>query len=177
MRPLDFVQAVFWFQATFVSDQKEQEVLPVGLDLHYGRQVRHLDRLLDRGHLSETPAAPRPEARRLSLAAAYPLARAAVVPTVSALANSRARETGEQAERQVARMVRDYADCAELEEQLERARGRGDGLDALPVAAKRWSARNASAWRSCGKRPACASNCVCSSCWWCASRNSCCGRA
>jgi hypothetical protein len=130
VRLLDFVQVVFWFQATFVSDQKEQEVLPVALDLHYGRQVRHLERLLDRAHLSETPAAHRPEARRLSLAAAYPLARAAVVPTVAALANTRAREAAEQAERQVARMVRYYADLrAELEELVERARGRGDSLD------------------------------------------------
>ena len=47
-RPLFFPQAVFWFEATFVSDQKEQEILPVAIDLHHGRQVRHLDRLLDR---------------------------------------------------------------------------------------------------------------------------------
>ena len=40
-----FPQAVFWFEATFVSDQKEQEILPVAIDLHHGRQVRHLDRL------------------------------------------------------------------------------------------------------------------------------------
>lgn len=130
VRILDFVQAVFWFQATFVSDQKEQEVLPIALDLHYGRQVRHLERLLDRAHLSETPSVYRPEGRRLSLAAAYPLARAAVVPTVASLANTRAREAGEQAERQVARMTRYYADLrAELAEQMERARGRGESLD------------------------------------------------
>src|SRR3954469_16265492 len=29
VRPLHFPQAVFWFEATFVSDQKEQELLPV----------------------------------------------------------------------------------------------------------------------------------------------------
>src|SRR5204863_5432426 len=91
-RLLDFPQAVFWFQATFVSDQKEQEIVPVGLDLHYGRLVRHLDRLLDHSRLAEAPALPLPEARRLSLAAAYPLARDAVLPTVAALANIRGRE-------------------------------------------------------------------------------------
>ncbi len=47
-RPLHFPQAVFWFEATFVSDQKEQDLLTVAVDVHYGRQVRHLDRLLDR---------------------------------------------------------------------------------------------------------------------------------
>jgi hypothetical protein len=42
VRPLHFAQAIFWFEATFVSDQKEQEIVPVAMDLHYGRQVRHL---------------------------------------------------------------------------------------------------------------------------------------
>ena len=56
VRPLFFPQAAFWFEATFVSDQKEQEILPVAIDLHHGRQVRHLDRLLDRGRLAETPS-------------------------------------------------------------------------------------------------------------------------
>src|SRR5262249_46706322 len=129
VRVLHFAQAVFWFQATFVSDQKEREVLPVALDLHYGRQVRHLEQLLDRGRLAEAPAAHLPEAPRLSLAAAYPRAREGVVPTVAALANARAREAREQVERQVARMTRYYADLrAELAEQEERARGRGEDL-------------------------------------------------
>jgi hypothetical protein len=128
-RPLHFRQAAFWFRATFVSDQKEQEVVPVALDLHYGRQVRHLDQLLDHARLSEAPAAPLAEARRLSLAAAYPLARDAVLPTVAALANIRGREAAATVERQVARMSRYYADLrAELDEQVRRASGRGEDL-------------------------------------------------
>jgi hypothetical protein len=128
-RPLHFPQAAFWFQATFVSDQKEQEIVPLALDLHYGRQVRHLDQLLDHARLSETPAVPLAEARRLSLAAAYPLARDAVLPTVAALANSRGREAAAQVERQVARMSRYYADLrAELDEQVRRATSRGEDL-------------------------------------------------
>jgi hypothetical protein len=128
-RALHFPQAVFWFQATFISDQKEQEIVPVALDLHYGRQVRHLEQLLDHARLAERPAAPLPEARRLSLAAAYPLARERVVPTVAALANQRAREINEHTERQIARMVRYYADLrSELEEQLQRALARKDDV-------------------------------------------------
>jgi hypothetical protein len=128
-RPLHFPQAAFWFQATFTSDQKEQEVVPVALDLHYGRQVRHLDQLLDHARLSEAPAAPLAEARRLSLAAAYPLARDAVLPTVAALANIRGRDAASVVERQVARMSRYYADLrAELDEQVRRAKSRGEDL-------------------------------------------------
>lgn len=128
-RLLDFPQAVFWFQATFVSDQKEQEIVPVGLDLHYGRQVRHLEELLEPSRLSEVPAQQLPEARRLSLAAAYPVARERAIRTLAALANTRAREGSEHIERQIARMTLYYADLrGELEDQLERARARKDDL-------------------------------------------------
>src|SRR3954454_73649 len=91
VRAMHFPQAVFWFEATFVSDQKEQELLPVALDLHHGRQVRHLDRLLDRSHLSEAPYEPMAEARHPGMASAYPIARDRIVRTLSALANTRQR--------------------------------------------------------------------------------------
>ncbi len=127
VRPLHFPQAVFWFQATFVSDQKEQEIVPVALDLHYGRQVRHLDPLLDHARLSETPGVSLLEARHTSLASAYPLARAQALRTVTALANARHRQQSDHMERQIARMNRYYADLLrELQEQLQRAADRGD---------------------------------------------------
>jgi hypothetical protein len=126
-RVLHFPQAAFWFEATFLSDQKEQEILPVAVDMHYGRQVRHLEELLDRTHLASQPWALLPEARHLSLEAAYPIARDRVVRTLAALANTRARELGERLGRQVERMRRYYHDLhAEVEEQAERARNRGE---------------------------------------------------
>jgi hypothetical protein len=126
-RAMHFPQAVFWFQATFISDQKEQDLLPVAIDLHHGRQVRHLDPLLDRAHLAEEPWTPLPEARHVGLAAAYPIARDRVVRTLAALANTRARELGERLNRQVERMRKYYADLREeVEEQAERARNRSE---------------------------------------------------
>jgi hypothetical protein len=128
-RALHFPQAVFWFEATFLSDQKEQELLPVAIDLHYGRQVRHLERLLDRTHLAQEPWTPLPEARHPGLEATYPIARDRVVRTLAALANTRARELGDRLGRQVARMRRYYGDlAAEVDEQAERARHRGEDL-------------------------------------------------
>ena len=124
-RALHFPQAAFWFEATFVSDQKEQDLLTVAVDVHHGRQVRHLDRLLDRAHLAEKPWSPLAEAPHPGLRTAYPIARDRVVRTLSALANTYHRELHERLDRQLERIDRYYGDLrAEVEEQLEKARHR-----------------------------------------------------
>ena len=140
-RPMHFPQAVFGFEATFVGDQKEQDVLSAAVDLHHGRQVRHLEALLDRSRLAEAPWEPLPEAPHPGLASAYPAARDRVVRTLAALANARGRELGERLGRQLSRMARYYADLRdEVSGQADRADGRGaadparfaarlDGLD------------------------------------------------
>lgn len=127
VRALHFGQAVFWFQAAFISDQKEDETLPVALDLHYGRQVRHLEKLLDFSRLTEHPALPLPEVERRSVASAYPLVREEVIRSLAPLANARDRELRERLQRQASRMSRYYADLRrELDEQEGRLRGGED---------------------------------------------------
>lgn len=138
VRALHFTQAVFWFQAEFTSDQKEQEIIPVGIDLHHGREVRHLDRLLDHTHLADQPALPRPEARRQSVAAAYRVAREQVLRTVAGLAHGRRRELDQRVEQQIARLRQYYADLrGELEGQSQRAR---DAVEAAARLAERQQA-------------------------------------
>jgi hypothetical protein len=120
---LHFTQAVYWFQAEFVSDQNEQTILPVAIDLHYGREVRHLEALLDPSRLTQEPAQPLPEARRASLAAGYTLAREQVMRTLAALANVRAKPLAEWRDRQIERMTRYNDDLRnELLEQSHRSR-------------------------------------------------------
>ena len=126
-RPLHFPQAVFWFEATFVSDQKEQDLLTVAIDVHYGRQVRHLDRLLDHAHLAGKPWTPMAEATHPGLVSAYPIARDRVVRTLSAMANTYSRELHERLDRQLERIGRYYADLrAEVQEQAKKARNRDE---------------------------------------------------
>lgn len=116
VRAMHFGQAVFWFQAEFISDQREQETVPVGMDMHYGREVRHLEPLLDRSRLADQPAQPLPEARRASAAAILPAAREQVLRTVAALANVRGRELAQRRDVHIARMAQYYTDLrAELE--------------------------------------------------------------
>jgi hypothetical protein len=132
VRPLHFTQAIYFFQAAFVSDQKEQEIVPVGLDLHYGRQTRHLEQLLDPARLSDQPAEPLAEAHRLSLAAGYPIARERVVRTLGSMANSRSRELNERLARQVTRMTQYYGDLRqELQDRMQRAQGRDEDIGKL----------------------------------------------
>jgi hypothetical protein len=123
VRALHFPQAVFWFQAAFVSDQKEQIVLPVAIDLHYGREVRHRDELLEPGRLAEHSSLPLPPASASSLASGYRLARAQTLRSVASIARSRGRELVERSDVHIARLKRYYADLRmELDEQKQRAR-------------------------------------------------------
>jgi hypothetical protein len=123
VRALHFTQAIYWFQAEFVSDQKEQTILPVGIDLHYGREVRHLEALLDAARLTQEPAQTLPEARRMSVTAGYSVAREQMLRTLAALANVRARQLAERRDRQIHRMARYYDDLrGELEEYSHRSR-------------------------------------------------------
>ena len=129
-RALFFPTAVFWFEATFVSDQKEHEILPVGFDLHYARQVRHLERFLESEHLGDHPELFLPEVKHATPAEIFPLARQQVTRTLVPLCNARSRELNERLERQVARMQRYYRDMrSELDQQQHRAQQRGSDLD------------------------------------------------
>jgi hypothetical protein len=126
-RPMHFPQAVFWFEATFVSDQKEQDLLTVAIDVHHGRQVRHMEERLDRAHLAERPWTPLADAPHPGLITAYPIARDRVVRTLSAMANTYHRELHERLDRQLVRIGRYYADLrVEVQEQAKKAEGRGE---------------------------------------------------
>jgi len=92
VRTMNCPQALFWFKATFVSDQKEEEILLMGIDLHSLREVRHWDSLLASSGLSALPETHVPEARHAGLIAGYRCARDRLAPTVAALANTRRRE-------------------------------------------------------------------------------------
>jgi len=124
-RALDFPQAMYWFRATFSSDQKEEEIVPAAVDLHYLRLVRHYDKLLERVHLAEHPGQRLPEVRRASTAAGLVLAQQSVLRTISGLANIRSRELRTRVARQAERMRRYYDDL-----QAELAAGRQRQIDA-----------------------------------------------
>jgi hypothetical protein len=132
IRTMNFPQAVFWFKATFASDQKEEEILQIGIDLHHLREVRHLELLLTSNRLSEDPQINLPETHHSSLAAGYRAARGQVAPTIASLASTRRRECAGRVERQIARMSGYYAQLREeAEEQVART------ADPARVAARR----------------------------------------
>lgn len=122
VRAMNCPQALFWFKATFASDQREEEILPIGIDLHYLREVRHLDFLLASNRLSEESEAHLPEAPHASLTAGYRAARRRVAPTAASLANTRRREWASRVEKQTARMSGYYGQLRrEADEQAARA--------------------------------------------------------
>jgi len=139
VRAMSFPQAIFWFKTIFSSDQKEEEILPVGMDLHYLREVRHLDALTASDRLCPEPEVRLAECRHPGMTAGYRAARGHVVRTVTALANSRRREWAGRVEKQIARMS-DYYEQLRKEAEEQSTRGTSD---AAAIAARTASRRDA----------------------------------
>lgn len=122
-----FPQATYAFVATFISDRKEQAALQVTLDLHSGREVRQLGKIVSLDELSGVPFEPLPEAPHRSVQSGFNLALEQVARSISPLANLRRRELQEYTGRQIERM-RSYYErmLEELEQQPRRAANEAD---------------------------------------------------
>ena len=120
VRAMSFPQAVFWFKAVFSGDQKREEILPIGIDLHYQREVRQLELLLAHGQLSTNPEAILAEARHHGLLSGFRVARGHVVRTVISLANGCRQEWAGHLERQIARVSNYYAQLREEADEYAR---------------------------------------------------------
>jgi hypothetical protein len=133
VRARHYRAALFWFQATFVSDEKEQVTLAIGVDLHYGRPARHLLQLLQDAALSETSPLAYPDAAAISPAQGYALAREEAVRAITVAGHERLAELQRFLQRETDRINRYFADLREeLDERRERAvaRSAGAGPDA-----------------------------------------------
>lgn len=125
-RVLHHETALFTFQVTFVSDEKEQDLIPVAVDLRHGRLVRHLPEVLARAAISEAPPVPYPDAAAIPLAEAYALAREEAVRAIDVAAHARRAELSARLSRETARVRRYFADLrAELADRRARASAKG----------------------------------------------------
>jgi hypothetical protein len=126
-RAYHFTQAIFWFQATFISDEKEHSTFSVGVDLHYGRLARHLEEVLHSAIVSESRPFPYPDAPRVSLSDAYRVAREEATRTIGVAASARMAELQQVLRRETQRIQSYFADLrAELGERLARAEAKGE---------------------------------------------------
>jgi len=131
-RPAYVAHTVFWFEVSFLGDEKTQAVVSAAVDRRYGRLVRHLEPLLAGEELGEERRWPFPDAPALSLERTYLLARERVVRTVAAEANSQQRARQAQAGKEIARMERYFADMAEeLDTRVAKAKAKGEDVTPL----------------------------------------------
>ena len=132
IRPLYVTHSVFWFEVTYLGDEREQALYQIAVDRYYGRQVRYLDELLDGERFTDTRRWAFADAKSAPVDRAYLTARDAVVRTVSAEVNTRLHQTQARLVEQTEQMKRYYADLrAELVERIERATARGDEVESL----------------------------------------------
>jgi len=126
-RVYHFRQALFWFQATFISDEKEHSTIPVGIDLYYGRVARHLEEVLQHAVISDTRPLPYPDAPCLAPAQAYRLAREEATRSLAVAASARLYEHQQVLQRETQRIGHYFDDLrAELAERQARAEARGE---------------------------------------------------
>lgn len=132
IRPLYVTHSIFWFEATFFGDEKEQALYPLAMERYYNRQVRYLDELLASERLTETRRWAFADAPAVLLEQAYLAARDAVTRTVRAEAHARQQDAHTRLVMQTERMKRYYADLrAELDERIAKAQTRGDEVASL----------------------------------------------
>ncbi len=125
-----FPSALFWFQSTFVSDEKEQETLAIGVDLHYGRPARHLAQLLQGALVSDARPVAYPDAGAIGLGQAYALARDEAARAITVAAHTRLAELQRLLQRETQRIGQYFADLRdELDDRRERASARDPQAD------------------------------------------------
>jgi hypothetical protein len=78
-RILHFTLWFYWFQATFVCDEKIQYLFEVGIDQYYGRLTRHLQELLESTQITSVPMIPYPDVGGIAPTEAYFLARSEII--------------------------------------------------------------------------------------------------
>jgi hypothetical protein len=135
-RAYHFSAALFWFQATFISDEKVQDIFSIGIDRYYGRLTRTLEDTLRSAALSEARSYPYPDAPRLPLRRVYQLARDEATHAVTVAAHSRLAELQQYLQRETQRISGYFTDLrAELADRQARAAAKGE--DAAPFDAQR----------------------------------------
>jgi hypothetical protein len=113
---------LFWFQTTFVSDEKEQVTHCIGIDMHHGRPARHLLQLLQEATISETRQVAYPDATTIGLAPAYALAREEAIRAITVDAHTRLADLQRHLLHEIQRINRYFTDLREeLDERRERA--------------------------------------------------------
>ncbi len=124
-----FSAALFWFQATFISDEKVQDIFSVGIDRYYGRLTRTVEDTLRSATLSDTRSYPYPDAPGLPLKRAYQLAREEVTHAVTVTAHSHLTELQQYLQHETHRITGYFTDLrSELADRRARVVARGEDV-------------------------------------------------
>lgn len=128
-RAYHFSAALFWFQATFISDEKVQDIFTVGIERYYGRLARTLAETLRSATLSDTRSYPYPDAPGLPVQRAYQLARDEATRAVTVAAHAHLTELQQYLQRETQRISGYFTDLrSELAERRARVVARDEDV-------------------------------------------------
>jgi len=131
-RILHFTLWFYWFQATFVCDEKTQHLFEVGIDQYYGRLTRRFQELLESTQIASAPMIPYPDIGGLAPTEAYPLARSeAIIKLRSMMKNYKMTLTTHLT--QESNLITKYFDgmIAEAEEQKKKTLNLGKDSEVI----------------------------------------------
>ncbi|MEZ4630131.1 MAG: hypothetical protein R2880_05380 [Deinococcales bacterium] len=120
-RPLMCRYAWFWFEVSLTSDEKEQDLIPVILDMQLGDKANHLPEVLERFHQLDEPVYPYPDAPMLHLTELYERARQLASGSAMQLARRRKEELDLRADHEELRIKSYFED---LHEELSLRQGK-----------------------------------------------------
>ena len=118
-RPWVFPSGIFLFRVRYVSDNREEELVEVGVNLADGRILRRLDEAIERYGLSAYSWEPLPMAEELPVGQTYGIARAELERRILSTLGDRRRHLAWRLERESGRAAAYYAELLrELQEEL-----------------------------------------------------------
>lgn len=131
-RILHFTLLFYWFQATFVCDEKTQHLFEIGIDQHYGRLTRRFQELLESARITSVPAVPYPDAGGIAPTEAYSLARSETLIKLRSMLRNYKTTLATHLTQESGQITRYFEGMiAEVEEQKKKASNLGKDSAAI----------------------------------------------
>ncbi len=127
-----FTTALFFFQASFISDEKLQYPYTVGVEMHYGRPARRVEELVRESNGVAERSLPYPDAAAITRIEGYRIALSECLTQVQVTANLQKKELDTLCEKEITRIHAYFRDMrSESQENRQKLARRGGDVEKI----------------------------------------------